>query len=465
MHEDRNRDLDQMMEQMRLKIRDNRRSTDSASASEQRGAQWHRDLGELHRAYDLSQVSLDRGRKRFGRIVLKAAKTVSDLLEPITRRQSEYNAANTRLITHLNGEIEAMHARLNEFAQSSIRQSEENTNHIQLLTRRLAKSYADDIAAHAQALRDLSGRLDAMEQRYSALERRQTEIGDRVQSFDELHQALAQSRDHLDELRQARARLLRMERRLRHLLGAQPASDSAISHPPLPAFETLAAMDYVAFEDRLRDSQTLKEKQRRYLKYFAGKSPVIDAGCGKGEFLELLREAGSDAKGLDLNLDMVLACREQGLEVEQGDAIEYLAGQPDASIGGIFSAQVIEHLTSAQLYALVTLSWRKLKPGGVVVLETLNPESIFVQYRWFWMDPSHVRLVHPQTLQLMLEATGFREVSCEFLKPPHDGMPIPPLHNGAHGSLEAFNQATDYLNKLLYGPWEYAMIGTKTPST
>src|SRR5579875_78577 len=465
MDEDRNIDLDRMMEQMRLKIRENRRSAGSACTTEERGAQLNRDLGELHRAYDLGQVSLDPGRRRFGRVMLRAAETVAGLLAPITRRQSEYNAANTRLITHLNSEIEAMQARFKELAESGIRQAEESQRHIQVLMRGLTKSYTDDLAAHAQTLADLRRRLDASEGRLSVFEHRQREIGDRVQSFDELREILVKSRGHLDELRLIRQRLLRLERRLRHLLAGQPSPDGAVSLPSASSYQSLSGMDYVAFEDRVRDSQTVKEKQRRYLKYFAGKSTVIDAGCGKGEFLELLHAAGIDAKGLDLNLDMTLECREKGLEVEHCDAIEYLARQPDASVGGIFSAQVIEHLTSAQLSAMIALSWRKLKPGGVVVLETLNPESIFVQYRWFWMDPSHVRLVHPQTLQFMLESTGFSDVACEFLSPPHEGIPLPPLHTGANGSLDEFNQATDYLNKLLYGPWEYAMIGTKNLST
>ena len=77
------------------------------------------------------------------------------------------------------------------------------------------------------------------------------------------------------------------------------------------------------------------------------------------------------------------------------------------------------------------------------------------------MDPSHVRLVHPQTLQFMLESAGFTEVRCQFLEPPQHGMPIPPLHLGANGSPDEFNNATDYLNKLLYGSWEYALIAKR----
>jgi hypothetical protein len=174
-----------------------------------------------------------------------------------------------------------------------------------------------------------------------------------------------------------------------------------------------------------------------------------------------MREAGIEAKGLDLDLDMVLQCREKGLDVERCDAIDYLAGQPDGTVGGIFSAQVIEHLTSAQLSALITLSWRKLAPGAIMVLETLNPESLFVHYKWFWMDPSHVRLVHPLTLQLMLESAGFSQLSCRLTSPPVDVFPIPPLQGNGTAALEEFNRATDSLNKLIYAEQEYYVVARK----
>jgi 2-polyprenyl-3-methyl-5-hydroxy-6-metoxy-1,4-benzoquinol methylase len=458
MDDSREIDLDQVMEQMRLKIRDNRRNANSvpASASQTGQLQRQNDLAQLHEAYDLSQVSLDPGRKRFGRIMLGAATMVGRLLEPITRHQSQYNAANTRLVTYLNGQIQSLTARVDELAQIGLKQLDQYRFELQMLARRISRTQADELAMHAQTLARASERLNAVEQRVGSTEHTQTEMQARLQSLDAGSQALAQMPAYFEQLKLLHERLLRLERRLRELAGGA-AAQQPLPMPSLSQFE----MDYAGFEKRLRDSATIREKQRNYLKFFNGKAPVIDAGCGKGEFLELLREAGIEAKGLDLNLDMTLQCRDKGLDVEQRDAIEYLAQQSDDSLGGIFSAQVIEHLTPAQLSAMVTLSWSKLKPGGVVVLETLNPESIFVQYRWFWMDPSHVRLVHPQTLQFMLESAGFTEVACEFLKPPHEGMPIPALHGGANGSLQAFNQATDYLNKLLYGPWEYAMIGRK----
>ncbi len=455
-------DLDRMMEQMRLKIREKREQAQSASGpANQRSAQWQHDLAHLHNAYDLGQADLRSGRKRLAGMVHRAALTARGLLAPLIQRQSEYNAANTRVVTNLSAELKGLQDRFNAVLEDEVRRAEENKTYLQGLARRLARTYGDDLAMHARSLGELSRSLTALEQRLTTVEQRQDSAGERLRWLDQQQDQLEQLRAYYEQSKLLRERLLRMERRLRRLVSLDNDSYAAPRHQESAPSAAESGMDYVGFEDRLRDSAMLKDKQRSYLPYFTGKAPVIDAGCGKGEFLELLREAGIEARGIDLNPDMVLECKEKGLEAEGGDAIEYLSRQPDGSIGGIFSAQVIEHLSSPQLNTMVNLSWRKLRPGGVIVLETLNPESLFVHWRWFWMDPSHVRLVHPQTLEFMLESAGFVDLSCQFLEPPHHGMPIPPLHTGVNGALEDFNRATDYLNKLLYGSWEYALIGKK----
>jgi 2-polyprenyl-3-methyl-5-hydroxy-6-metoxy-1,4-benzoquinol methylase len=523
MDDSRNFDLDRMMEQIRLKVRDSRRSAQSGSPAANgtpgNDPQMERDLAELHQAYDLSRVPLTPNRRVLGWTILTAARAVSALLSPIIRRQSEYNAANTRLTTELTKNMDGLRPQIADIGASTERMiahiREDFRAQNQALTRRFATTYAADIAMHAQVLGELSRRIGALEasrqrweeqsQRLAALERRHEELRQeldryglasypqRLQEQDqrlrdqerefaerdrrieslgaqlsELSAAIAaaraaQSEAH-EQFKRVREQVSRAERRLRRLLNADiPAASAPVQENPPAALPDGAAaeMDYAGFEDRMRGSQEVKDKQRRYVEYFAGKAPVIDVGCGKGEFLELMREAGIAAKGLDVDLDMILLCKEKGLDVERRDAIEYLADQPDGSLGGIFSAQVIEHLTTAQLNALIALAWRKLMPGGVVVLETLNPESLFVHYKWFWMDPSHVRLVHPQTLQFQLESAGFTEITCRYSPPPPDVVRIPPLQGSGLAPLDDFNRATDYLNGLLYSSWEYATIARK----
>lgn len=315
-------------------------------------------------------------------------------------------------------------------------------------------------------LQDQSKWLEDQERRLREQRRELAERDERIEllgaRYSELAATMAQARSHYEEFRLAREQFLRAERRLRRLLNAEvgngaPASDQTLPPPSEPS----ADFDYAGFEDRLRDSRMIKDKQRGYVEYFAGQAPVIDLGCGRGEFLELMHEAGIQAQGVDLDLDMILLCKEKGLDAVRAEAIDYLSGLPDNSLGGIFSAQVIEHLTTAQLSNLIKAAARKIKPGGTLVLETLNPESLFVHFRWFWMDPSHHRLVHPQTLQFMLESAGFAGVCCRFASPPEGAIPIPPLQISQTASLEEFNRATDSLNKLLYTNQEYAMIARR----
>jgi 2-polyprenyl-3-methyl-5-hydroxy-6-metoxy-1,4-benzoquinol methylase len=342
-----------------------------------------------------------------------------------------------------------------------------------LMGRRTARMYAAEFANHTELLHQLSQRLGAVEQRFqqyekdlsSQVERNYEEVGKQVEAhFSKLVAEVEAARSHFEQFKATRERVMRVERRLRRLLDGERPAIAAGAQPdeaPSSHTETADEFEYAGFEDHLRDSEVVKARQLRYVEHFAGQAPVLDIGCGKGEFLMLMREAGIEAGGIDLDLDMVLECRENGLKVERCDAIDYLERQPDESIGAIFSTQVIEHLTSAQLSRLVVLACRKLKPGGTMILETLNPESIFVQYRWFWMDPSHVRLVHPEMLRYLLESTGFTQSSCHYISPPPDVSKIPPLQIGTNGELEDFNRATAYLNRLLYGDQEYYIVARK----
>src|SRR5579862_3895281 len=147
--------------------------------------------------------------------------------------------------------------------------------------------------------------------------------------------------------------------------------------------------DYVAFEQLFRGpAERVVELQRPYLTLLADHEPVLDVGCGRGEFLELLASEGVAARGVDSDAGMVARCRALGLDVEQGDANEHLSGLPDGSLGAIFSAQVIEHLPHEQLSRLLELSLRKLSPGGLFIAETVNPHRIS-SLKTFWVDLTH----------------------------------------------------------------------------
>ncbi len=513
MDEPHNFDLDLMMERIRSNVHTQRQQVEAGPAPPNQRPhsdylEQQRDVGTLHANYDISGSPMKLSRGVVGRVMKRAVSFVNELLWPTLRRQSEYNAANARLTDFLKRQADWWVPDYVEFRDRTERtlagDRAQFKAQLEAAYHRFAKLYTDDSGMRGQALDELAQRVAAGErldrdyqrqlQHLEIIERRQAELRQELDSYsgamrdlaqkvealaqrDETRQAqFAQSveathqaqakiesdlRDRNDEFQAMRMRLLRAERQLRRIGVVENGSAAAVlPEPSAPPLAT-AEIDYAGFEDTLRNSETIKSKQRSYLTYFTGGGPVVDVGCGRGEFLELMREAGIEARGLDLDLDMTLLCKEKGLDVVHCDALAYLADVPDDSLGGIFSAQVIEHLSSAQLNALIAMAARKLKPGGSVVLETLNPESLFVHYKWFWMDPSHVRLVHPQTLQFLLESAGFAQVSCRLFSPPAGVLPIPQLWGSGIGPLDDFNSATDYLNKLIYGDQEYFVFGRK----
>ncbi len=166
--------------------------------------------------------------------------------------------------------------------------------------------------------------------------------------------------------------------------------------------------DYVAFEDVFRLSEdVIRERQREYLPLVEGRQPVLDVGCGRGEFLELLRGARVPARGVDLDPGMVARARAKGLEVEQADLLAHLDGVPDGSLGVIFAAQVVEHIPYQHLLAFLRLACQKLQPGGLLIAETVNPHSP-TALKNFWTDLSHQHPIFPEVLLILSQGVGFR---------------------------------------------------------
>jgi O-antigen chain-terminating methyltransferase len=164
---------------------------------------------------------------------------------------------------------------------------------------------------------------------------------------------------------------------------------------------------YRGFEDLFRGSEEMiRERQRVYLDLVAGFAPVLDAGCGRGEFLDLLAERGIESKAVDLDPGMVARCREKGHEVEEGDLIEFLELCPEGSLGAIFSAQVIEHLEHDRLQRFLELARSRLRRGGLLIVETVNPHSPLAM-KAFWVDPTHVRPLFPETMLALCELAGY----------------------------------------------------------
>ncbi len=223
--------------------------------------------------------------------------------------------------------------------------------------------------------------------------------------------------------------------------------------------EHLMDHSYFVFEKRHRgSSEEVKKNQEIYLPIFKDlrdrlkdkNSCVIDIGCGRGEFLEILKENNISARGVDLNEDMVHICREKGLQVEQADGTQYLKGLKDDSIAGVIACQFIEHLPVNVLIDFVKLCYDKLKKGRKVLFETINPESIFAM-KWFYLDLSHQKPIPPQAISFLLESIGFYNIELKYLSPVTDDLKLNP----------SGDENIKKLNDFLFGYQDYAIIAEK----
>ena len=171
---------------------------------------------------------------------------------------------------------------------------------------------------------------------------------------------------------------------------------------------------YVAFEDKFRGSrESIKQRLSIYSPFLTGlfqqvqSRVAIDLGCGRGEWLEVLREHNFEFIGVDLNEDMVLHCCNLDLNAIHCDAFEYLKKQKNNSVAIVTGFHIAEHLSFDKLELLVNESIRVLVPGGLLILETPNPENILVGSNYFYLDPTHQRPIPPQLLQFLPEYYGF----------------------------------------------------------
>jgi SAM-dependent methyltransferase len=250
--------------------------------------------------------------------------------------------------------------------------------------------------------------------------------------------------------------------------GVRVTAESARVSPGTAAagapLEALDSDTYVGFEDQFRGStDEIRRRVADYVPIFEGSHDVLDVGCGRGELLALLRERGIRARGVDVNGAMVDVCREQGLDAEHADALAYLRQQPDESIGGLFAAQVIEHLEPRYLTALLDAAVDKLRPGAPIVLETINPACWFAFFESYIRDLTHVRPVHPETLQFLLVAAGFQRVEIRYRSPYPEHEKLQPLapHTSLGDVVDTLNANVERINRLLFTWLDYAAVGRR----
>ena len=224
--------------------------------------------------------------------------------------------------------------------------------------------------------------------------------------------------------------------------------------------EDYGQIDYFDFENYFRGTRAaVRQAQMQYLPFFENCRNVVDLGCGRGEFLEILQENKIGAVGVDFYPEFADYCNEQGFTAVCEDAISYLEQLEAAD--GIFAGQLVEHLTTSQLIRLCELSYEKLEKGGYVILETPNPFSLSIYTHAFYIDPSHEKPVHPYTLKYFLEKAGFRSIQTLYTPNSRRDIEIPPIVSDSIQNLEEFNAVMKQVSEVLFGSQDYAMIARK----
>jgi SAM-dependent methyltransferase len=227
----------------------------------------------------------------------------------------------------------------------------------------------------------------------------------------------------------------------------------------LRRFEPFFSKD--RFEEAFRGTrEDLLSRYRDLAARFRDSAPVLDIGCGRGEFLELLGADGIEARGVELDPDLAQECRARGFDVVHADGLDVLSGLDDDSLGGISLIQVVEHLTPQETVELVVLAAAKLRPGGRLILETVNPQSLYVYAHALYVDPTHTQPVHPAYLAFVVQEAGFSGVEIDWRSKPAPEEVLDEVEADDPVG-KTLNENVRRLNTLLFAPQDYALIAIR----
>jgi len=344
-----------------------------------------------------------------------------------------------------------------------------------------------NLAAHQDAQQAIEALLEVARREFDALARFESLLIQYLQTIT-IYIDTKDRRGGGHELRErvalAEQRVLALKREMASALtraggvAPAPAPESAGQNrsersQPTGAFsDNVGSLTYVGFEDRFRGSQDdIRSRLADYVPLLSSAADVVDVGCGRGELLELLRQNGVGARGVDTNDGMVQLCRARGLDVEQGDALGYLERQPDGSIGGLAAIQVVEHFDPAYLLRFLEAAFHKMRPGAPMVLETINPACWMAFFETYIRDVTHKQPLHPETLRYLVQTSGFTSVDVHFRSPVRESDRLAGVSGadavlaGAPAALtsviEAVNDHAEKLNSRLFSSMDYAIIARR----
>jgi 2-polyprenyl-3-methyl-5-hydroxy-6-metoxy-1,4-benzoquinol methylase len=395
------------------------------------------------------------------RAIQAVKKTVARALQWFVRDQIAFNRET---VSALEAVIEA----LNEHNRALVSIASQANEHIGYLTP--AMQELKDIRSHwaewradwerklstneIQFLRSVADFQGAFQHRSTLMESSFREIvkaqhndylGALERTTVDIHKQLSQD---FQKVRAEYGQMIHDELRIIRLRQAS-AAPPIVAAPPQPVVSQPPSLDYTRFAFRFRGPEAhVRRTEEFYRPFFANCRDVLDIGCGRGEFLEMMREMEISAKGIDLGDESVAQCRDKGLTAEVADLFTYLGPATSGEFDGIFASQIVEHLDPAILPEMIRLCAASLRRGGVLAIETPNPECLAIFATYFYLDPTHTRPVPRQLLEFHMEESGLGSIEIHELSPAVESMP-------------ELAELPENFRKRFFGGLDYAIIGRK----
>lgn len=431
-------DVVKIMERVRENIQKRKESSNLGLLDSGLCRKFDRDMNYINSNWHIQNDSyyISSHRRWMGKPLIKGRQLVHSevrrYIDPILFKQSEYNGSVARILNEIIKMIESVSSRVDHQQDNMLKVQAD-----------LDEELNDRIVQFQTELRkDLKNERDQVQEDFR--KEIQSEIEDRVRSVVAAMNEEIENRAWLVSILDERANS-----------SYDPASKSSRDD-----------LNYFVFEDRFRgEREYVKGRKNVFVKFFMGCKNVLDIGCGRGEFLELLREHDIGARGVDIDEDMVIYCKSRGFDVEKSDAITYLESIDDKSLDGIFIDQVAEHLEPAYLMRMLKLCGDKLMYGHHIIVQTVNPLSLY-SFINFYIDLSHKKPLHPDTMRFLLQFAGFRDIETQFLAPVSEDVKFKRLEvneeiGEERGWMKIYNQNIEMLNNTLYGAQDYAIVGKK----
>ena len=474
----------------------------AAQEVQELGRLLNRFEGEVKGRFNREDEAFDAFRAELTQVVIARVEGLRVVAARVDALQAALESTSNTLqasTTGLQDQFNAMSAALQSSDAEHARALQANTTELRDKIGAVSAALQSSDAEHARALqanttelRDKIGAVStalqasnterasqraSVEATLAEHEKRQAELAEAVEAMDAGNaERLRDHREAVSRLTVHDTALARLEeqtrsdhRALRAVLDrltvfldasarqARHASEGGDGDPSLEE-------QYASFEQTFRgEREQIKQRAAYYLGTLAdaGIEPgdegvVLDLGSGRGEWLEVLAEHGYHGRGVDSNRGMLKESESRGHEVVEADALDYLRAQPDGSFAAITSMHMVEHMPHPVVTQLLDEALRVLRPGGVLILETPNPENVLVGSCMFYMDPTHLHPIPPPLLQWTVQARGFEQVEIDRLSEHRGSSDLKPVSDDVPGAAQ-INQIVAWFT----APPDYAVIARK----